>query len=135
MPFKKLLSSILLRSVGIIFRYSSSVTIVESMRIVSMIYDRLLTATGELPALRRAFERSLLSCVMSSVVSEASILEMASIVCYICSLTILSLSTIFAALPDPLDSFYTSGLLEFAFASSSSSWNEASFSVYTYAFI
>ena len=81
MPFRKLLSSILLRSVGIIFRYSSSVTIVESMRIVSMIYDLLLTATGEFPALRRAFERSLLSYVISSVVNEASILEMASIVC------------------------------------------------------
>lgn len=48
--------------------------------------------TGELPALRRAFDRSLLSYVMTSDVRDASILLMTSMVCWICSLTILSLS-------------------------------------------
>lgn len=73
-PCKKLLSLTRLRSPGIMFKYSSSVTMVESTLIEeSTSYDRLLTATGELPALRRAFERSLLSCTMSSFVREASI--------------------------------------------------------------
>ena len=60
-PFKNELSSTRLKSAGIILRYSSSVTIVLSTRIVSTIYDRLLMLTGEFPALLRAFDLSLLS--------------------------------------------------------------------------
>lgn len=91
-PFRKLLSSTLLRSAGSMFKYSNSVTIVVSTLKVSKIWDRLRVVTGELPALRRAFDRSLLSYVMTSDVRDASILLMTSMVCWICSLTILSLS-------------------------------------------
>ena len=109
MPFRNELSSTRLRSAGIMFRYSSSVTMVLSTRIDSTIWDRLRMLIGELPALRRALERSLLSWQISSVVSDASIFDIASMVYYICSETILSLSTVLPPCEFLLTLFYESG--------------------------